>query len=618
MTLIPQPGTQTQQTKPSFLTQDRPSLATSASAEPLNSLGQSLSEVRILQKNYFFSGATRSYAFRVQQLHALRAAIKRYEPRIFAALQEDLHRNPTETFMAEIGFLYDEIRHTLAELKHWMKPEKVKTPFLLAPARSQIIREALGEVLILSPWNYPVQLLLAPVVGAIAAGNCMVLKPSELSPHASQVIADLVNETFHPRYISVFEGGVEVSQALLDQPWDHIFFTGSTAVGAIVAQAAARFLTPVTLELGGKSPAIVDATADLKIAARRIIFGKFVNAGQTCIAPDYILVHHSKRDELVAQLKSELQKFYTADAKSSDSYGRIINTRHFDRLALLMAEGTLAVGGGKSREKLFIEPTVLVDVKPEHRIMQEEIFGPLLPILTFDSFEDVVAQVRSLAKPLALYLFSEDSNMRKKVLENLSFGGGAINDTVMHFLNSEMPFGGVGASGSGATHGLHSFLTFSHRKSVLINTSKVDLPVRYAPYTPVKAMAFRLLMDREQSFVKLLSMTLLSVFFIVAGIAHFINPAFYMAMMPPFIPYPEFMVALSGVIEVALGLLILWPKFRILAAWSMIALLIAVFPANIYMFSHPELFPDVPSWAHSVRLPFQALFIAWVYSFTKR
>ncbi len=618
MTLNPLTSSVSSSIQPSYKKAVDPGMPLVLNVEPTSSHGPSLSEIRLMQKNYFFSGATRSYEFRVLKLQLLRSAIKRNEAKILEALHADLKRSPTESFLAEVGFLYDEIRHTLAELKGWMKPEKIGTPLLLAPARSQVIREPLGEVLIMSPWNYPFQLLMAPVIGAIAAGNCLVLKPSEVSPNTSKLVADLINETFAPEYVTVFEGGVEVSQALLEQPWDHIFFTGSTAVGAIVAQAAARFLTPVTLELGGKSPAIVDSTANIEVAAKRIVFGKFLNAGQTCIAPDYVLVHETKRDALVAEIEKVLQKFYGKDIKSSDAYSRVINSRHFDRLTRLMDEGTIAFGGRKNREDLFIEPTVFVNVKATHPIMQEEIFGPLLPVMTFSSYQDVVAQVRSMDKPLALYLFTEDKSMQQKVLSELSFGGGAVNDTVMHFLNSGMPFGGVGASGIGSAHGLNSFLTFSHRKSMLLNTTKIDLPARYAPYHAYKGQLFRLLMDRQQSFGYLLSLVLFSAFFILGGIAHFTNPEFYLKMMPPAVPFHEAMVAISGVIEIGLGLLLLTSRWRQLAAWGIIGLLIAVFPANYYMFANPELFSDVPSWALAIRLPFQAAFLYWAYTFTKK
>ena len=467
------------------------------SLENLESVGgKLLADVLRQQKEYFESGATRSYAFRVEQLERLRRAIKKYEPRIMEAGFQDLRKNQAETFLTEIGFLYNEIRDTKRHLKDWMRDEKVATPLLLMPARSRIISEPLGQVLIISPWNYPFQLLMSPVISAIAAGNTLVLKPSEVAPQMARVIADLVRETFEERYVACFCGGVAVSQGLLEFAWDHIFFTGSTAVGKVVAAAAAKHLSPVTLELGGKSPAIVDESADIKIAARRIAWGKFINAGQTCIAPDYVLVAESRREELVAALAEVVREFYGDHPQHSTEFGRIINERHFDRLQRLLDSGRAAVGGDCDRRDLYIAPTVLVEVSLEAPVMQEEIFGPILPVLSYQRTEDACKMIRRLPRPLALYLFSEDDANIATLTRDLSFGGGAVNDTVMHFLNAEMPFGGVGLSGLGSCHGKFGFDRFSHKKSLLLNTSKIDLPARYPPFSNWKNKLMRLLMDR--------------------------------------------------------------------------------------------------------------------------
>lgn len=459
--------------------------------------GASLKRVLEQQKDYFESGATRSYEFRIEQLNRLKKAIRAYESKIAKAAYQDLRKNSTETFLTEIGFLYDELRHTKNHLKKWMKPEKVGTPLLLAPAKSKIIAEPLGQVLIISPWNYPFQLLMAPVISAIAAGNTVVLKPSEVAPHMSQVIAEMIAETFDERYIATFEGGVAVSEGLLSYAWDHVFFTGSTAVGKIVAQAAAKHLTPVTLELGGKSPAIVDHSTNLTVAARRIAWGKFVNAGQTCIAPDYVLIHEQVKDRFIRELKQVLAEFFGDSPQHSTDFGRIINHRHFDRLVRLLDQGNIVIGGDQDREDQYIAPTVVTDVSLSDPVMQEEIFGPILPVMTFTKAQQIVDCVRSMPRPLALYLFTEDRNLQETIVGTLSYGGGAVNDTIMHFLNANMPFGGVGHSGLGSAHGKFGFDRFSHKKSMLYNTMKFDLPVRYAPFAGWKERVFRSLMDRN-------------------------------------------------------------------------------------------------------------------------
>jgi len=384
--------------------------------------------------------------------------------------------------MAEIGFLYTEIRHAVRHLRRWMQPRRVPTPLAIQPAVSWIQPEPYGQVLIIGPWNYPVQLLLAPLVGAIAAGNCAVLKPSELAPRTSEVVAGLIARTFPPEFVTVVTGGVEVAQELLSRRWDYIFFTGSTAVGRMVARAAAERLTPYTLELGGKSPCIVTADADLDLAARRIVWGKFFNAGQTCVAPDYLLVERPVMQSLLERLKGCIQRFFGPDPAASPDYARIVNQRHFDRLAGYLRNGQVAAGGQTDRDRLYIAPTLLVDVDWNAPVMQEEIFGPILPVLPFDDLEEVIGRLRQRPRPLALYLFTRSATVRDRVFGSLSFGGGCVNDTLVHLSNPHLPFGGVGESGTGAYHGRFSFETFSHRKAVLQSLPLGDPMVRYQPY----------------------------------------------------------------------------------------------------------------------------------------
>lgn len=445
------------------------------------------------QRAHFLSGATRSYSFRVEQLRKLKRAIEANEAKVLAALESDMKKPPYEAFVGEVAFLYWDIDHTIKHLKGWMKPRRVKTPLTLMPSSSRILSEPLGQVLIISPWNYPFQLLLAPLVGAMAAGNVAVLKPSELAPATSRVVADLIAATFPPELVAVVEGGVEASQALLARKFDHIFFTGGAGVGKIVAKAAAEHLTPVTLELGGKSPCIVTPDADLAVAARRIAWGKFFNAGQTCVAPDYLLVHRSVKEPLLAAMERCLTEFYGADPKASADLARIISLRHFDRLAGLLGSGKVRIGGQVDREQRYIAPTVVDEVGVEDPVMQEEVFGPILPVLTYESLDEAIGVVRRMPNPLALYLFTNDRATEARVMQDLPFGGGCVNNTLVHLSNPDLPFGGVGSSGIGAYHGKTGFDTFAHQKSVMRTSTRIDPNLRYQPYSGKLALIKRLM-----------------------------------------------------------------------------------------------------------------------------
>lgn len=432
------------------------------------------------QTTFFESGVTRRLEFRLAALDTLRQAIKRYETDILEALESDLGKSAFEGYATEVGMVYEEIRFARKHLKNWARPRRVGTPLAQLPSKSYIYKEPLGSVLIIAPWNYPFQLALSPLVGAIAAGNTVVIKPSELSPAVSDILDKLISETFQPEYIKVIQGGVYTTQRLLEQKFDHVFFTGSTRVGRIIAQKTAETLTPVTLELGGKSPCIVDETADIPLAAKRIAWGKFLNAGQTCVAPDYILCHHSVFKALVKGLEEAVNSFWPGGALCHSDYPKIINEAHFQRLCTLMEGGTVRLGGKWDESKRKIEPTILVDVKKGSPLMQEEIFGPLLPILVYRDIREIPGMV--LDKPLSLYLFSQSKDHERFLMEQIPFGGGCVNDTIVHLTNPRLPFGGVGQSGMGAYHGKKSFDCFSHEKSVLKKAGWLDIPLRYPPY----------------------------------------------------------------------------------------------------------------------------------------
>ena len=440
---------------------------------------------------YFNSHETRSKTFRLQQLDKLEKLIKENTTAITEALYKDLHKPELEALMSEIGLVLEEINLTKKELNQWMKPKPVSTPVSLWPAKSQIIYEPKGVVLIIGPWNYPFQLLMSPLVGAIAAGNCAVLKPSEMTVHTSKLVIDLVKKYFEPNYITAAEGGINETTELLKLPWNHLFFTGSTPVGKIIMKAAAEHLTPVTLELGGKSPAIVNEDADIAVAAKRLVWGKFYNAGQTCVAPDYIYVHKSVRQKLIDQMIVEIKNQFGSDHQQSLSYGRIINIKNLDRLKKLISKDKVIYGGDINAADLFISPTLVQVADWLDPIMQEEIFGPILPIIEFDDLNSVFSLINKKQTPLAAYLFSDSENIQNQFLDQVSFGGGCINDVVLHLGNPHLPFGGSQHSGHGSYHGHYSFLTFSHQKSVLQKSVYLDLPIRYPPYTEKKLKMVR-------------------------------------------------------------------------------------------------------------------------------
>ncbi len=443
------------------------------------------------QRAYFGSGATLSRTFRDEQLGALRRAIVDHESKLFDALHADLRKNRAEAYGTEIGGLLADLRHAQKSLRKWMRPKSWFSPLLVAPSKSEVRTQPLGTNLIISPWNYPVRLALVPLVGAIAGGNVAVLKPSELAPATSSVIAELVKSAFADEYVAVIEGDVTAAQKLLERRWDHIFFTGSTQVGKIVAHAAADHLAKVTLELGGKSPTIVMPSADLEVAAKRIVFGKFVNAGQTCVAPDYILVHESVHDALVEKMIGAIKQFYGHDPRQSADYGRIVNTRHFRRLTALIDPAKVVVGGDTDEDDRYIGPTIMTDVGMDDPVMADEIFGPVLPVAKVRDLDDAIARIAERPQPLALYLFTRDAAEEEKVLSRVSFGGGCVNNTIMHLGDGDLPFGGVGTSGLGAYHGGASFEAFTHKKSVLKSATFLDPSIKYPPFDESKLKIMR-------------------------------------------------------------------------------------------------------------------------------
>ena len=448
-------------------------------------------EIEIIFTNhrvYFDEGNTKSYAFRKSQLVNLKKAIKKFEPEIIEALHADMHKPSFESFISEIGFLYAEIRHTLSYLEEWMYPESVETPLALQISSSTIYADPLGVVLLIGPWNYPFHLLLAPLVGAIAGGNCAVLKPSDNTKHTAKIVERLVKETFDEKYVSVIQGpGSLVGSMLIEKyRFDHIFFTGSAKVGKQIMKMASAHLTPVTLELGGKSPAIVDREVNIDIAAKRLIWAKCFNAGQTCVAPDYLLVHESIKDEFVKRMIFYIQLFFGEEPLKSDYLTHIVNTKRFEILASYLKGVNILHGGKCNIDTLCFEPT-LVDKVPEgHPLMHEEIFGPIFPIFTFKDLKEIVPIIRKNRYPLACYVFTTSKKTEKFVIENIEFGGGSINNTLAHLANPDLPFGGVGHSGMGSYHGKYSFDVFTHKKSVLKSKFFFDPSLRYPPYTKLK------------------------------------------------------------------------------------------------------------------------------------
>lgn len=443
------------------------------------------------QRKFFRTNITKDVSFRQRNLNKLYKAITVYEERILEALKKDLNKSSFEGYMTEIGMVLNEISYFKKNIKSLAKVTPVKTPLAQFPAKSFIISEPYGLILVMAPWNYPFQLSMAPLVGAIAAGNCCIVKPSPDAPYTSRVIADMIKEYFPPEYITVVEGGINVSDELLEEKFDYIFYTGSTRVGKIIMEKAAKHLTPVSLELGGKSPCIIDKTANLKLAAKRIVFGKFLNAGQTCVAPDYVYVHKNNKEQLVEYLVFYIKQLFGSNPLENKDFPKIINERHYSRLLDLIEDEDIIIGG-RGNDKLQIEPTIIDNITKDSKVMKEEIFGPILPILTYNNLKEVADYVTSNPKPLALYLFTENKKIERYILSNLSFGGGCVNDTIIHLATHSMGFGGVGESGMGSYHGKDSFDTFSHKKSIVKKSNLIDLPMRYTPYTKNKEKLVRM------------------------------------------------------------------------------------------------------------------------------
>jgi aldehyde dehydrogenase (NAD+) len=442
----------------------------------------SLSALFESQKNFFASGKSREVSFRQEALRKLRSAILMHEQELYEALRNDLHKSPFESYASEIGFVLEELRYHLKKLKKWARHRHVSSTIVSFPASARLTWEPLGTVLIIAPWNYPFQLMMAPLIGTISAGNTVILKPSEIAENTAAVIEKIVNSSFEKAYIRVVTGGVDVSQALLKLKFDHIFFTGSPRVGKIVMQAAAKNMVPVTLELGGKSPCIVDETAPLKLTARRIVWGKLLNAGQTCIAPDYLWVHEKVKNDLIEELKKAIRKAYGKDARLSPDFPRIITRANMERLAALLEGARVVYGGHYDKEEKYFEPTILDQVSFDLPVMQQEIFGPILPVLGYTDVDEVIRQVNARPRPLALYVFSKNKTFLNRMVKNIPAGGVTLNDTLMHIVSSKLPFGGVGNSGIGKYHGFYSFQTFSNAKPVVRRGTWLDVPIRYAPY----------------------------------------------------------------------------------------------------------------------------------------
>lgn len=433
-------------------------------------LEQQAKQLVTTQRTFFNTGQTKSVEYRIKALQNLREGIEKYQQRILDALRADLNKSEAEGYGSEIRIVLGELDYTLEHLREWATPRNVPTSSAMPDAVSTIYPEPYGVALIIAPWNYPFQLAFGPLIGAIAAGNCAVIKPSELTPATSRLINDLIQDIYPEEYIAVMEGEVETSTALLNEKFDYIFFTGSTGVGRIVMKAAAEHLTPVTLELGGKSPAIVHGDADLKLAAQRLVRGKFLNAGQTCVAPDYLVVDEKVHDQLMEEIRAEVRDKFGDDVMQNKDFPHIVNTRNFDRLTAFLTNGKTLMGGRSNRDQLMIEPTVLGDIDWDSPVMQEEIFGPILPVFTYRDLNPMLDEIARRPKPLALYLFTENEALQEQVLNQVSFGGGCINETLSHMTSHYLPFGGVGESGMGSYHGQQSFEVFSHHKSILKRT----------------------------------------------------------------------------------------------------------------------------------------------------
>jgi aldehyde dehydrogenase (NAD+) len=434
------------------------------------------------QKDFFKSQQTKDVAYRKASLKRLREEVANREKEIINALYNDFRKPEFESVISETAIVLLELDKALKNLHSWAKPKSVTPVLLTFPSTSRIYKEPYGTVLIMSPWNYPYLLAISPLIGAIAAGNTVVIKPSELSPHTSKVITSIISNVFDINHVCVVEGDAMVAEKLLKERWDYIFFTGSVGVGKIVAKAAAENLTPVTLELGGKNPSIIDQTANLKLAARRIVWGEFINGGQTCIAPDYILIHKTVKNDFIANIRNEITHAYGKDPQKSQDFPRIINQRNFDRLQKMIAGEKIVMGGITDSHNLYFSPTLIDNPELDSEVMKGEIFGPVLPVISYTEENELEKIISAYEKPLALYIFSGNRQFIKKMIGKYSFGGGTINDTAVHFGNHRLPFGGVGFSGTGAYHGKYSFNTFSHKKGITHRYSWLDIPVRYAPY----------------------------------------------------------------------------------------------------------------------------------------
>lgn len=450
----------------------------------MNFTAQDVEKMIADQRSFYFSRTTKDVAFRKEQLLKLKAVIKKYEQDVIQALHLDLRKSEFEAYSTEIGIVYDSIAQFVKNIDDWMKPEPVKTPIHFQPGKSFIVREPYGVVLIIGPFNYPFQLVMEPLIGAIIGGNTAIVKPSEASVHTAVIVKKILEEAFEPQFVRVVEGEKEEVTALIHASFDYIFFTGSVAVGKVVARAAADRLTPIALELGGKSPTIIDQTADLEVAASRIAWGKFNNTGQTCVAPDYVMVHETVYKKFIKIMEKTIAEFFGKDAQQSSDYGRIINVRQFDRLKKILDAETdnITFGGATDRDDLYIEPTIVENVTWQSPVMEDELFGPLLPVMPYKELPLAIHQIRQLPKPLAAYLFSENEKAVDYFLQELPFGGGCINDVITHVGNSHLPFGGVGPSGVKAYHGKASFENFTHPKSILKRSSKLANSLLFPPY----------------------------------------------------------------------------------------------------------------------------------------
>ena len=440
---------------------------------------ETITRIREAQRTYFRTGETLDIAFRKKMLRALQNAIKQYEKPLTEALWTDLHKSYEEAYLTEISIVYGEIRTHLRHVAKWAKNERKCSPIAILPGRSKVVKEPLGNALIIAPWNYPIQLLLNPLVGAISAGCTAMLKPSPYVPHVSAVLVEMIRATFPEQYIAIVEGHREVNQMLLNTRWDTIFFTGSPDLGKMVMESAAKYLTPVVLELGGKSPCIIDKTANLAIAAKRVAWGKLLNAGQTCIAPDYLLVQQDVKEAFLPLLAKEFDKLLGKNPQETKHFVRIVSDRAFARLSSYLQDGKIYYGGKMDAKERFFSPTILTDVAPTAPVMQEEIFGPIFPVIPFADTEEMLAFIAAREKPLALYYFGDNG---EHILKHTSAGGTCINDTIMHIVNNRIPFGGVGNSGMSCYHGKDSFLAFSHRRAVVTTPTWIDMPFRYMPY----------------------------------------------------------------------------------------------------------------------------------------